>query len=414
MNRKEFAWALYDWANSAFPTVVTTFVIATYFSQGIAPDPVTGQASWGAMQTVAGIAIAILSPILGAVADAGGRRRFMLGLCTVLGAGFTALIWFARPEPSSALWALACVGLATIAFEVGTVFYNSFLPSVTTTERMGRVSGLAWGLGYAGGLACLVICLYVLVRPNPSPLGLDRAAAEHVRATALLVGVWWMAFSLPVLLSLRDPPGARPAIGAAARQGLAEVLSVLRGLPSRPMMLRFLIARLFYTDGLNTLFAFGAIFAAGVHGLTFDQVILFGIMMNVTAGLGAAAFGLVEDRLGSRRTVLIALACMVVIGAALVTVQTPALFWGLALVLGLFFGPAQAASRTLMARMAPPDEVAAYFGLFALSGRVTGFIGPAVLAAVTAATESQRWGMATVVLFLAAGAAILATVRGAR
>ncbi|MFC0388322.1 MFS transporter [Muricoccus vinaceus] len=411
MTPREFAWSLYDWANSAFPTVVTTFVVATWFAQAVAPDPASGQAMWGWMQTAAGLAIAVLSPVLGAVADAGGRRRLMLALCTVATAVSTAAIWFARPEASSVLYVLGCVGLATVFFEVGTVFYNAMLPDVASPARIGRVSGLAWGLGYAGGLTCLVLCLFVLIRPDPAPFGLDKAAGETIRAAAVFVGGWLLVFGWPVIAALPDPPGAKPGWAKAARAGLEELGGVLRGLPGRPAMLRFLVARLFYTDGLNTLFAFGAIFAAGVHGLGFQEVLLLGIAMNVSAGIGAALGGLVEDRLGSKRTVLVSLAALVTIGCALVVVGSTAVFWGLAMVLGLFFGPAQAASRTLMARMAPDGEMAAHFGLFALSGRITGFLGPAVLAAVTQWSGSQRLGMATTAGFMALGAVLLLGVR---
>ena len=411
MRHKALAWAFYDWANSAFPTVVSTFVIAAYFAQGIAPDPATGQAQWGWMQAAAALVVALLSPLLGAVADAGGRRRLMLGLATLVTALATAALWFARPDPAFALYALACVAIATIAFEIGMVFYNSMLTQVAPRERLGRVSGLAWGLGYAGGLACLALCLVLLVQPNPALFGLDRANAEHVRATALLVALWLLVFSWPVLVALPDPRGPRPSWGQAAVAGLVELRGLLRSLPRRPDLTRFLVARLFYTDGLNTLFAFGAIYAAGVFGMGFEQILLFGIAMNVAAGLGAAGFALVEDRVGSRRMVLAALAAMVVLCIPLLLTDSTAWFWALALSLGLFFGPAQAASRAVMARMAPPQEVAAWFGLFALSGRVTGVLGPAVLAAVTVATDSQRLGMATVLVFLALGALILATVR---
>jgi UMF1 family MFS transporter len=235
-----------------------------------------------------------------------------------------------------------------------------------------------------------------------------------VRATALLVAAWTLLFAWPVLLAVPDPPGPHARMREAVTQCVAETRFLLRGLPRRPAMLRFLIARLFYTDGLNTLFAFGAIYAAGVHGMKFEEILLFGIAMNVTAGLGAAGFGLVEDRLGSKRTIMIALMAMIVLGAALLLTDSKAVFWGMAMALGAFMGPAQAASRTLMARMAPVDECAAHFGLFALSGRVTGFLGPAVLALVTTATDSQRAGMATVLVFLALGAAILATVKPVR
>jgi UMF1 family MFS transporter len=411
MTRKAWAWAFYDWANSAFPTVVSTFVVAAYFAQGIAPDPATGQAQWGWMQATAGLCIAALSPVLGAIADAGGRRRALLAMATLLTAVATAAVWFAKPEPGYAVYALVCVGIATIGFEIGSVFYNSMLPQVAPRERLGRVSGLAWGLGYAGGLACLGVALLLLVQPDPSPFGLDRGSAEHVRATALLVAAWLLVFSVPVLLALPDPPGRKPRWGEAAARGLAEIRAVLRSLPQQPALLRFLVARLFYTDGLNTLFAFGAIYAAGVFGMGIEQVLLFGIAMNVTAGLGAAGFSLVEDRLGSRRMVLLALGAIVLIGVPLLSTDSVTWFWILALMLGMFFGPAQAASRAFMARLAPEGETAAWFGLFALSGRVTGFFGPAALAAVTAITESQRLGMATVLVFLAIGALILTTVK---
>ncbi len=411
MSRKAWAWALYDWANSAFPTVVSTFVIATYFSQGIAPDPATGQAQWGWMQTAAGLTIALLSPVLGAVADAGGRRRLMLGWCTGIMVAATAGLWFARPDPGFTLWALACVGIATVAFELGTVFYNSLLPQVATPAEIGRVSGLAWGLGYAGGLVCLVVALLLLVQPDPSPLGLDRSSAEHVRATALLVALWVALFAWPVLLLLPDAGGVKPGWIAAARAGLAEIIGVLRGLPRNPVLARFLLARLFYTDGLNTLFAFGAIYAAGVFGMSVEEILLFGIALNLTAGLGAAGFGLIEDRVGSQRVVMVALGALILLGSGLLVAEGKTEFWALALGLGIFIGPAQAASRTMMARLAPAEEVAAHFGLFALSGRVTGFLGPLALATITEVTGSQRAGMATVVVFLAIGAIILAGVR---
>lgn len=414
MNRRAIAWASFDWANSAFPTVVSTFVIAAYFTQAVAPDPATGQAQWGWMQTLAALAIAVLSPLLGAVADQAGRRRALLAACVVVTAAFTALVALAAPDPSWTLWVLTCVGIATVAFELGTVFYNAMLPKVTTPERMGRVSGLAWGLGYAGGLACLAVALVLLVQPDPALFGLDRGQGEHVRATALLVGAWTLVFAWPLLVFVPDPPGERLAVGTAVANCLAETIRLLRGLSRRPHMLRFLLARVFYTDGLNTLFAFGAIFAAGVHGMGFEEILLFGIALNVTAGLGAAGFGLVEDRLGSKRTVMVALVAMIVLGAALLLTGSKPVFWGMAMALGIFMGPAQAASRTLMARMAPEAECAAHFGLFALSGRITGFLGPAVLAAVTALSGSQRAGMATVLVFLGLGAAILATVRPVR
>ena len=407
MTRREWAWASFDFANSAFPTVISTFVIATYFTAAVAPDPVTGQAAWGWMQAAVGLAIGLLSPVLGAVADAGGRRRGMLLLFSMLTAALTACIWFIRPEPGFMLSALLLIGLASVAFELGTVFYNAMLPSVARPEALGRVSGIGWAVGYAGGLLCLGACLLLL---RADVFGLDRASQEPVRATALLVGLWIFVFCWPVLIAVRDPV-VRPPVGVAVRAGLAEIGALLRALPSQPVLGRFLLARLFYTDGLNTLFAFGAIYAAGRFGMGFEQILLFGIVLNVTAGLGAFAGGMVEDRLGSRRTVLVSLGCIIGIGAGLLLVQGQTGFWILGAALGLFFGPAQSASRTLMARLAPPEQAGAWFGLFSLSGRVTGFLGPALLAIATTAFASQVAGMAVVVGLMVVGFAVLLTVR---
>ena len=288
--------------------MVSTFVIAAYFTQGIAPDPATGQAQWGWMQALAGLGIALLSPVLGAVADAGGRRRAMLG----------ALHGGDRGGDGPHLVRAAGPGLDAVGaglrrarhrgLRAGDGVLQLDAAGLAPADRIGRVSGLAWGLGYAGGLACLAVALLLLVQPDPSPFGLDRGEAEHVRATALLTAAWVALFGWPVLLALPDPRGVRPGWGEAARAGCREIAGVLRALPRRPALARFLVARLFYTDGLNTLFAFGAIYAAGVFGMGFEEILVFGIALNVTAGLGAAGFGLVEDRVGSRRMVLVALA----------------------------------------------------------------------------------------------------------
>jgi UMF1 family MFS transporter len=403
------AWVAYDWAFGAFTTVVTSFVFAAYFTRAVAADPVVGAAQWSAAQALAGLVIALLAVPLGAVADAGGRRRGMLAVATGVMVVATAGLWFARPG-SGIVPALPLVALATVAFEVGLVFYNAMLPALAAGRRLGRLSMLAWGAGYAGGLCCLVLCLVVLIRPDPPLFGLDRSGAGHIRATALLAAGWIALFGWPACVFVPDPapPTAwRVAVRAGARR-LSALLLDLRG---RPAVGRFLLARLLYTDGLTTLFAFGGIYAAGTFGLSAAQVLLFGIGLNVSAGLGAAGFALIEDRIGQRATILVCLLALIALGAPLLVIHDRTLFWGLGIALGTFVGPAQAAGRSLMARLAPRGAEAGYFGLLALSGRVTGFAGPLALGAAMAVFGSQRAGMAVIVAFLAAGAVVLATVR---
>jgi UMF1 family MFS transporter len=407
------AWCLYDWANSAYPTVIGTFVFATYFTQGVAPDPVTGAARWGVAMAVAGLLVGVLSPVFGAIADRTGGQRTWLAGFTILAAIAAALLWTVEPDPAFMRRGAVLVVLGTLAFELGTVFYNAMLPGVAPPLLLGRVSGWGWGLGYIGGLFCLVACLW-LIEARPPPFGLAETNAEAVRATSVLVALWYAGFALPLLLAVPGTPRTGVGIAEAVREGIGAILRVLPELRGEPQILRFLIARLFYAEGLNTLFAFGAIYAAGTFGMGTEEVIRLGIAINVTAGLGAALFAFADDRFGSKAVVMVSILSLMAIGAALLLVTTKPAFWALALSLGLFFGPAQAASRTLMGRIAPAEKRGEYFGLFALTGRAVSFVGPAVLAAATTLFDSQRAGMATILLFLGGGAALLWTVRETR
>ncbi len=331
------AWCLYDWAYSAFNTVVVTFVIPTYFVRAVAPDPVTGTAAWAGAQTVAGLVIAVVAAPLGALADAGGRRRALLGACTGAMALLTAALWFVRPRAQDATLALILVAAATVAFEMATVFYNAMLPDIATPDRLGRVSGLAWAAGYAGGLVCLSLCLWALIAPDPPCFGLSRAAAEPVRATALLASGWIALFSWPLLVfGPRELP--RLPWRAAAVRSRAMLGDAVRRVVRNRSLRRFLLARMLYTDGLTALFAFGGIYASGSFGMDARQVLLLGIALNVTAGLGAAGFALIEDRIGAKAAVLTALAGLVACGSGALLARSTGAFWACALGLGLFVG----------------------------------------------------------------------------
>ncbi len=404
------AWCFYDWANSSFPTVIVTFVFAAYFTKAVAADPVAGTAQWGYALSISALFVALLGPVLGAAADHGGRRKPWLAAFTALAVVATALLWFIEPGPAFALAALVLVGVANFAFEMGTVFYNAMLPGLAPAGRLGRLSGWGWGLGYAGGLAALALVLAGLVEPETPWFGLTRQGSENIRASGPLVAVWFAVFSLPLFFFTPDGGPGGLSLAESVRRGLAALAGTIREIRAYGNIGRFLLARMLYTDGLNTLFAFGGIYAAGVFGMGFSELILFGIAMNVTAGLGAAAFAWVDDVIGSKRTIVIAVSCLAVLGGALLVVEGKTLFWVVALPLGAFIGPAQAASRSLMARLAPAEMRTEMFGLFALSGKATAFLGPALLAFVTDTLNSQRAGMATILVFFAAGLVLLLPV----
>jgi len=403
----QLSWALYDWANSAFSSVIITFVYATYFSQGIAENEVTGTAQWGWTMTASGIVIALTSPILGAIADAGGRRKPWLFVFTVVTVIGCFLLWFGRPTPEVALMVLIIAGLTNVAFEIAGVFYNAMLPELVRRDYIGRLSGWAWGLGYAGGLVCLVITLFAFVQAEHPLFGLDQQQAEDVRISGPLVGLWLAVFSLPLFLFTPDRPSRRLPAAAAVRGGLRELRETFGHFGRYRHIARFLIARMIYTDGLNTLFAFGGIYAAGTFGMAMAEVIKFGILLNVTAGLGALAFGWIDDWLGAKRTILIGLVGLLACGGAAVVVTEPLHFWIAGAFLGIFVGPTQAASRSLMGRIAPPELRTQMFGLYALTGKITAYLGPFLLGTVTYWTGSQRLGIATILLFFLVGMVLL-------
>jgi MFS transporter, UMF1 family len=400
------AWCFYDWANSAFPAVITTFVFATYFTQGIAPDPVTGTALWGQATAAAGLCIAVLAPIMGSIADQGGRQKPFLAAFSGIAMLACATLWFAQPSPESIPLALIAFAIATIAFEMAAVFYNALLPKVAPHAMLGRVSGWGWGLGYIGGIVALAIVLVGFVQNQTPWFGLARDAAEHVRVVGPFTALWWALFAIPIFLFVRET-GTGIAVHDAITQGLAQLKTTFAFLRGRKDIAWFLIANMIYTDGLTTLFAFGAIYAAGTFGMALTEVIVFGIALNLSAGLGAFAFAWIDDRIGSKRTIAIGLVCLTIIGLSLLLVQSKTAFWVLGVMIGPFFGPVQAASRSLAARLAPEEHRAQIFGLFALSGRITAFLGPAILGLVTLAFESQRAGMATILPFFLVGLILL-------
>lgn len=408
------AWCLYDWANSAFPTVITTFVFAAYFAKGVAVDAVTGTSQWGYALSLSGIAVALAGPVLGAVADRSGRRKPWIALFTLVAALASALLWRAEPDPAFVMVALVSVGVANFAFEMGMVFYNAMLPDLSAHARLGRWSGWGWGLGYMGGLTCLGLVLVGFVQAERPWFGLDKEAAEHLRATGPFVALWMLVFALPLFLFTPDRAARRTGLGenlaASLVAGLATLAATFRELPRYRDAAWFLLARMIYTDGLNTLFAFGGIYAAGTFGMGFEELILFGIAMNVTAGLGAVLFAWSDDRLGAKWTITVAVSALIGLGTAVLVVETKTLFWIFGVPLGLFVGPAQSASRSMMARLAPADMRTEFFGLYALSGKATAFMGPALLAFVTDMFHSQRAGMASIVGFFIVGLVLLRRV----
>lgn len=404
-----FSWALYDWANSSFAAIISTFVFPIYFARQVAADETTGTSQWGTTVGLAGLVIALGGPVLGAIADQYGRRKPWLGLFTVLCLLATASLWWVQPNTNWIIPAMVLAGLAIIGAEFAAVFYNAMLPGLTTPDRLGRWSGWAWGLGYAGGLACLIVALQGFVSEG-AWFELSRESSSHVRATFVLVAAWYGVFALPLFLFSPDQPALNKGLGRAVSDGLAQLGHSLREVRAYAPIVRFLVARMFFIDGLATLFAFGGVYAAGTFGFDEQQVLLFGIALNISAGLGAAAFAWIDDWVGSKPTVLISVACLILLGTLLLIIESNTLFWVFGVLLGIFVGPVQAASRSYMGHVAPEHLRTQMFGLFALSGKATAFLGPLAVGWITGLFDSQRMGMSAIVVFLAVGFLLMLTV----
>lgn len=405
-----FAWCLYDWAAASYSIIVVTFIFATYFTTKVAANEIVGTYQWANATSLAGVLIALTSPLVGAIADHGGHHKRWLFVFTVISIISTILLWFAYPDINYVYTTLACVVVGSLGYEVALVFYNSFLPVLAPRAYLGRISGWGWGAGYLGGIVALTIALVVFVQGSSG--WLNQATSEQIRICGPFAALWFFVFALPIFFLVPEMTTASKPLGEAVKLGYKELMSTLKKMPQERNVMLYLIAHMIYTDGLNTLFAFGGIYAAGTYHLTFEQVLLFGITMNITAGFGAITLGWVDDYFGSKPTIIVSLICLSFFGLPLLFLHSKYVFWGVALLLCLFVGPVQSASRSLMVRLIEEKNMSAeMFGLYSLSGKITAFIGPWLLGMMTIAFNSQRVGMATVIVFFIVGAFLMLPIK---
>ncbi|WP_169543906.1 MFS transporter [Sneathiella aquimaris] len=431
----KFSWALFDWANQPYFTVVTTFIFAPYFTSFVVGDPVQGQAYWAYTQAVAGITIALLSPVFGSIADAGGPRKPWITVFVALCAIGSFALWWATPNMQSGLiWILVAIVMGSIGIEFSLVFNNAMLPTLTSHKKMGTLSGFGWGLGYLGGLIALFIVLLGFSLPDTPAFGLDKVAHEHDRMTGPLSAIWFVVFILPMMLFTPDVKSRGIRKTEAIAVGFSNLLDTLKSLRNYRNIIFFLIARMFYNDGILALISFSGIYAAGLFGWGTTSLGVFGILINVFAIAGSFVGGWLDDKLGSKPTIVISVLGLAFASVGVLSIsdgevlfglpaamptedsglfESPAelVFMGFGFIMGFFFGPAQAASRTLVARLSPPEKIGEFFGLFALSGKATAFVAPLMIGVVTDLSGQQRPAMIVIFVLLMVGAALMSFVR---
>ncbi len=411
MNDKKtiWSWAFYDFANSTFATLVLTFIYSTYFTKAIAINEVDGTWLWSGSVSISMLIIAILSPFLGALADTWGAKKKLLILTSWICIIATALLYY--PTKGQVTEALVLFIIANVAFEVSCIFYNAYLPEISTTKNIGSISGYGWSFGYIGALLCMAIAMIGFVNAETPWFGLSKIDGENIRATNLLVAGWFALFSLPLFLFVKEKKKPNKSLQGVIRKSFSQVTSTFKEIKEHKNIAIFLLARLIYNDGLVTIFSFGAIYAAGTFNFSFEEIMIFGVALNVAAGFGAFAMGFFDDKLGGKRTIQVSLLFLIIASVIALLAETKESYWVAGILVGLASGPNQSASRSFIGRVVPPAKVNQFFGFFSFSGKLTAFLGPAVFGFVTKITESQRYGISTVIPFFVLGLIILHFVK---
>jgi MFS transporter, UMF1 family len=431
-------WMMFDWAAQPFFTVITTFIFGPYFISRMAPDAATGQAYWGYGIAIGGLLIAILSPVLGSIADQTGPRKPWIAFFAAIKMACLAGLWIAAPG-SDLFLVVAIFTVASVAAEFSIVFNDSMLLRLVPQQDVGRVSNIAWGLGYLGGMIVLIFVIALLAASPetgktiigvPALFGLDPALGEDARATGPISALWYFVFILPMFFFTPDVGGPRSGLGNAVREGLAELKSTFAEARQRLGLMRFLVARMVYQDGVNALLALGGGFAAAMFGWSITEIGIYGIILNVVAIFGCLYASRADTKLGSKTVVSFCILLLLLATIGIVSTGPGFTAFGLlqfdgtdsgglfgtaaekayivyGLLIGIAFGPVQASSRAYMARSVTEEESGRYFGLYALSGRATSFLAPFLVASVTVATDSARAGMAVIIVFFVLGYLLL-------
>ncbi|WP_413875950.1 MFS transporter [Albidovulum sp.] len=441
--RRIWGWWFFDWASQPYNTLLLTFSFGPYFAEvarahfaaegmGAESASAASQAYWTATQTVTGLCIAVLAPILGVIADGGGRKMPWIWAFSAMYVIGALALWWAVPGMPTLFWAAFWFAVGFIGMELATNFTNALMPSLAPEEEMGRVSGTGFAFGYLGGVVALFVFLLfladdattgkTLIGRSPA-FGLDPATREGTRSVGPFTAVWYVVFMVPFFLWVREPAVRGGKTAGAAVGGLARAIRALR---HRPSLLVFLIASMFYRDALNATYALGGAFASNVMGWTVIQSGVFGIVAAIAATFASWAGGRLDSSVGPKPVIVTAIA---VLTATIVVMMnlTPdsffghvlpegsslpdMIFYGCGVMIGAAGGIAQAASRTLMVFHTSERDAAGDFGFYGLSGKATAFLAPGLITLATTTTGSARLGIAPLVGLFLIGLALMIWVK---
>ena len=419
--RTIFSWSIYDFANQPFTTIVITFIYSTFFASTIfIGSEEAGVSLWGKAITISSLIVACLSPLMGAIADNGGYRKLFLVFWTWICIIFSMLLYI--PVRGDVFLALLFFCIANIGFEMGGVFLNAYLPEISPKNKIGRISGYGWSFGYVGGLIALAICYLILIVPN-HPINpftgalLNKDTYEHIRIINIFIAIWFAIFSIPTFLYVK----VNKKNNKVNKKKISDSIKTLRRtfyeIKRYKQIVRFLFARIIYNDAIITVIAFGGPYAYTQFGFDMDtngKLMIFGIVLNVFAGIGAFLLGFLDDYIGGKKTIQITNFGFII--ALLIAFIAPQLengetyFWISGILVGIFMGPNQAASRSLMGRMIPKNKENEFYGFFAFSGKATAFLGPLLFTLVIDYTHDMKWSMLMLAMLFLIGMIILSGV----
>ncbi|HET8676065.1 MAG TPA: MFS transporter [Blastocatellia bacterium] len=416
VTKKEvFGWCMYDAADSAFTTVIVTALYAPYFSKIVVGDPpsadvlwgLKGDFLWGIAASISEIIVALVAPILGAIADFSGSRKKFLAACAIIIVFFTASLYIVGP--GMAVVGLVLYIIANVGFAGGGVFIDSFLPGISDESNAGRISGIKWAIGYTSGLIAVALCLPLSknIVDNPTPEQLSLA-----RLIPVVVAAYYAVMVIPTFIFLRDRsiPRPLPAGQSYLTMGFRQLKQTLRHIRRYKELFKLLIAFLIYNDGIVTVIYFAALYATETIGFTAEEVAVMFIAMNVIAAAGAFSFGWVADRIGQKRTIFISLSVWIAAVVLAYFSYSKSSFYLVATLAGVGMGSAQSVTRSLLALFTPKENAAEFFGFLGVAGKALAFLGPIIFGTVSQLTGSQRPAILSVGIFFVVGMIMLSFV----
>lgn len=390
--KKIFIWTLFDFANTSFSIVVVTFVYAVYFKKVVAEGRSIGDLYWSIGTSLAMIITAIISPILGAIADySAGKKRFLLFFTLLCIVATSSLFFVGEGE---IFFGILLFVLANIGFEAGLVFYDSFLPEITEPKNFGRVSGYGFAMGYLGSLATLAI-IYQFIQ------------AEMIKESFPVAALFFLIFAIPLFVYLKDNRKIKSEKVSYFNIGITRVWNTISNLKHYKNLAIFLLAYFFYIEGVNTIIFFSGNYASTTLKFTETELLIFFLTVQTTAIAGSVILGIIADSIGQKKTIIITLIMWLITVLLAYLVQDKSGFYVVGLLAGAAMGSSQSTSRSLMSKLTPPDKKTEFFGFYSFFGKSSAIIGPLVFGFVSFISGDQRLAIFSIGIFFLIGLIIL-------